>query len=220
MNAQDVLQPFQFRYACKKFDAEKKISENDFRTILEAGRLSPSSFGYEPWKFLIVQDSQLKEKLYPVAWGAQRSFNGASHFVILLARKKKDVRYGAAYLDHIMKDIKHLPDEVMVRMRELLKNWQLNDFNLGEDERALFDWASKQTYIAMANMMTAAAMMGIDSCPIEGFNRQAVEDILIQNNALDPAHFGVSVMVSFGYRDETQPPKTRQSLEDIVQWID
>ncbi|NOL48914.1 NAD(P)H-dependent oxidoreductase [Pelistega europaea] len=220
MNAQDVLQPFQFRYACKKFNAEKKISENDFRTILEAGRLSPSSFGYEPWKFLIVQDSQLKEKLYPVAWGAQRSFNGASHFVILLARKKKDIRYGAAYLDHIMKDIKHLPDEVMARMRELLKNWQLNDFNLGEDERALFDWASKQTYIAMANMMTAAAMMGIDSCPIEGFNRQAVEDILIQNNALDPEHFGVSVMVSFGYRDETQPAKTRQSLEDIVQWIE
>lgn len=220
MTAQDVLQPFQFRYACKKFDVSKKISDNDFRTILEAGRLSPSSFGYEPWKFLIVQDPQLKEKLYPVAWGAQRSFDGASHFVILLARKKKDVRYGAAYLDYIMKEIKHLPEDVMMRMRELLKNWQLNDFNLGEDERALFDWASKQTYIAMANMMTAAAMMGIDSCPIEGFNRQAVEEILIQHNVLDPEHFGVSVMVSFGFRAEAQPPKTRQSLDDIVQWIE
>ena len=71
----------------------------------------------------------------------------------------------------------------------------------------------------MANMMTAAAMMGIDSCPIEGFNREAVENILIEEGVLDPQHFGVSVMVGFGYRDEEQPAKTRQALQDIVQWV-
>lgn len=84
----EIIDAFQFRHACKQFDPTKTVSEEDFNTILEAGRLSPSSFGFEPWKFLVVQNKSLKEKLFPVSWGAQNSFSGASHFVILLARKK------------------------------------------------------------------------------------------------------------------------------------
>lgn len=219
MTHTDVLTPFQFRYACKKFNPNKIINEQDFQTILEVARLSPSSFGFEPWKFLVIERQSIKDKLAPVAWGAQRSLAGASHFVILLARKHNDVRYGSSYLEHIMNDIQKSPREVIERKSALFKEWQIKDFTVAESDRSLFDWASKQTYIALANMMTAAAMMGIDSCPIEGFNRQAVEEILIEEGVLDPQHFGVSVMAGFGYRDEEQPVKTRQALQDVVQWV-
>lgn len=219
MTHTDVLTPFQFRYACKKFNPNKIINEQDFQTILEVARLSPSSFGFEPWKFLVIERQSIKDKLAPVAWGAQRSLAGASHFVILLARKHNDVRYGSPYLEHIMNDIQKSPREVIERKSALFKEWQIKDFTVAESDRSLFDWASKQTYIALANMMTAAAMMRIDSCPIEGFNRQAVEEILIEEGVLDPQHFGVSVMAGFGYRDEEQPVKTRQALQDVVQWV-
>ncbi|MPN29495.1 putative NAD(P)H nitroreductase [bioreactor metagenome] len=88
------------------------------------------------------------------------------------------------------------------------------------DDRALFDWASKQTYIMLANMMTTAALLGVDSCPIEGFDQAAVDQLLADEGLMDPAHFGISVMVSFGYRaKEPAHEKTRQPLADIVKWV-
>lgn len=214
-----ILDAFKFRHACKQFDATKVVSEEDFNTILEAGRLSPSSFGFEPWKFLVVQDPKIKEKLYPVAWGAQNSFNGASHFVILLARKKIDTLYNSDYIMKIMTEVQKLPSNIAEERKGYFQNFQRNDFKLLESDRALYDWASKQTYIAMANMLTTAAFLGIDSCPIEGFNIEAVEKILEENNIIDTKHFGVSVMASFGYRKNEPYPKTRQSKEEVVQFV-
>lgn len=214
-----IIEAFHFRYACKKFDPAKIVTSEDFSTILEAGRLSPSSFGFEPWKFLVVQDPKLKEKLYPVSWGAQNSLNGASHFLIILARKKVDMLFDSDYTTRIMTDVQHLPPAVVEGKRNAFGSFQKNDFDLLESDRAIFDWSCKQTYIALGNMMTAAAFLGIDSCPIEGFNRKAVEDILVKEGILDLEHFGVSVMAGFGYRAEEPHPKTRQELDSVVQWI-
>lgn len=220
ISAQDILNAFNYRYATKKFDPNKKVSDADFNTILETGRLSPSSFGFEPWKFLIIEKQSIKDKLFPVSWGAQNSLNGASHFMIILARKKADTVADADYITHIMKDIKHMPEDVQNMMRGVYSNFQTNDFKLIDSDRAMFDWASKQTYIALANMMTTAAMLGVDSCPIEGFNIEKVEEILSEEGVLDKEHFGVSVMVGFGYRDEEpHREKTRQPMEDIVTWV-
>lgn len=220
ISSSDIINAFNFRYACKKFDANKQISAADFNTILETARLSPSSFGFEPWKFLVIERQDLKDKLFPISWGGQNSLKGASHFVIILARKKADAIATAPYITHIMKDIKHMPEDVMSMMRNAYSNFQEKDFNLLENDRAIFDWASKQTYIALANMMTAAAMLGIDSCPIEGFNQEAVETLLADEGLIDRDHFGVSVMAGFGYRDEEpHREKTRQPLEDIVEWV-
>jgi nitroreductase len=214
-----LLQTFRFRHACKQFDPDKIVSEEDFHTILEAARLSPTSFGFEPWNMIVLQDEEVKKKLYPIAWGAQNSLNGASHFVILLARKKNDMIYSSDYLTHMMKDVQKLSDDVSEGRRKAFQSFQENDFNLLESDRALFDWASKQTYIVLANMLTAAAFLGIDSCPIEGFNRAGVEELLTKEGLMDPNHFGVSVMASFGYRgEEPRHEKTRQSLSELVQW--
>lgn len=214
----EIINAFQFRYATKKFDPTKNISYEDFQFILEAGRLSPSSVGWEPWKFLVVQNKQLREKLKQVSWGAQGQLPTASHFLIILARR--GLRYDSDYVKHLNKKVKKLPDDVIATITPRYKEFQESDLNLFESDRTLFDWASKQTYIALGNMMTAAALIGIDSCPIEGFNYDKAHNILEEEGLLENGKFDISVMVAFGYRAaEPKRPKSRQSIEDIVQWI-
>ena len=100
------------------------------------------------------------------------------------------------------------------------RKFQEKDLNLLENERTMLDWAGKQTYIALANMMTTAALLGIDSCPIEGFQMDSVQAILEEENLLEDGHLAVSVMVAFGYRTgEPNRPKSRKAIEEIVQWI-
>lgn len=215
---QEILAAYEARHATKAFDPEQKISEDDFEFILETGRLSPSSVGSEPWKFLVVQNMDLRNKLREVTWGAQGQLPTASHFVIILARK--NVRYDSAYLREQMIEVKQMPEEVFNQVLGRYREFQENDLNLLESERALFDWASKQTYIALGNMMTAAAEIGIDSCPIEGFHMESVEKILNDEGLLENGEFGVSVMAAFGYRtDKELRPKARRTVEQVVQWI-
>ncbi|KSU79790.1 Nitroreductase [Fictibacillus enclensis] len=214
----EIIEAFQFRHATKAFDPTKKISEEDFQFILETGRLSPSSVGYEPWKFLVVQNQELREKIRAVSFGAQGQLPTASHFVILLARK--NARYDSAYVQQLLRDVKEIPEETLAQMNEAYRSFQENDLNLFESERALFDWASKQTYIALGNMMTSAAQIGIDSCPIEGFNLENVTKILENEGLLEDGAFGVSVMAAFGYRaQEPNRAKIRQSAESVTKWI-
>lgn len=217
---QQILDAFQFRYACKAFDPEMKISEEDFGTIIESARLSPSSFGFEPWKFLVIQNMDIREKLKAVAWGAQGQFPTASHVVVILSRKAVDTKAGSEYINGVMRDVQKLPEEIQEMKGNFFKNFQQKDFDL-TDERKLFDWAGKQAYIALANMMTSAALLQIDSCPMEGFDREKFEDILAQEGLLDKEHFGVSVMAAFGYRakDAVVFPKTRGAAENIIQWV-
>ncbi len=214
-----ILNAFRFRHACKKFDSAKIVSEKDFNTILEAARLSPTSFGFEPWKMIVVQDAELKKKLYPISWGARNSLDGASHLVILLARKKTDMVYSSDNITHMMHDVQKLPESVAEGKRQVYKEFQQSDFNLLESDRALFDWACKQTYIVLANMLTTAAYLGIDSCPIEGFNQKGVNQLLVDEGLFNPENFGVSVMAGFGYRGALpRHEKTRQLLKELVLW--
>ncbi|TLG77124.1 NAD(P)H-dependent oxidoreductase [Culicoidibacter larvae] len=214
-----IMQAHNYRYACKQFDPNKKISPEDFQYIIETARLSPSSFGLEPWKFLLINDETIKNDLRPFSWGALRSLDGASHFLIVLARK--DVKAFSPYVKHIMKDIKgyDIDGEAFNQQQTFFQNFQQNDFELLENKRTLFDWTSKQAYIPLANMMTTAAALGIDSCPIEGFNREAAESYLAEKNILDRETYGIAYMVSFGYRAEEQPIKVRQPLTDIFEEI-
>jgi len=213
-----VLDTWMFRHACKKFDASRSVPDEDFAVILEAGRLSPSSFGFEPWQFLVLENRMLWEKLHPVCWGAQNCFDGASRFVVLLARKKADMVHDSDYIRHIMEGVQKLPSDIQEQRKSKYENFLKNDFTLLKSDRAVFDWACKQCYIALANMLTAAALMGIDSCPVEGFVRQDAERVLAGEGLLDISHFGVAVMAGFGYRAAEPRPKTRQSAESVVQW--
>ncbi|WP_037285606.1 NAD(P)H-dependent oxidoreductase [Saccharibacillus sacchari] len=213
-----ILQAFNTRHATKAFDPSKKISDDDFEFILETARLSPSSLGYEPWKFLIVQNTELREKIRKVSFGAQGQLPTASHFVILLA--KSNARTDSDYVQRLMTDTKKVPSDTLLQLSQAYQSFQENDLRLFENDRAIFDWASKQTYIALGNMLTAAAQIGIDSCPIEGFNYDKVNEILDNEGLLEDRSYQVSVMAAFGYR--TQEPsrvKNRREYDSVIQWI-
>ena len=207
------------RYACRDYDPNRKISDQDFHLILEAGQLAPSSYGFEPWHFLVIESGSLKQDLAPIALGAQKALASASHFVIILSRTQASLRYDAPYIGYMMREIQGLPEDFCEFKQQRFETFQKEDFDLLSTERATFDWASKQSYLALAQMMQVAALRGIDSLAMEGFNRQAVTDLLTERGLLDPSEWGVSVMVAFGYGLGSVPQKTRQPLDQLVTWV-
>lgn len=217
LTRQQALEIFRRRVSTRHYDPARKISAEDFAAILDFGRLSPSSVGSEPWKFLVIQNQGLREKIKPVAWGMQSSITEASHLVILLA--KKHARYDTPFFSELM-DRRGFTPEQRAAALERYRNFQTHDIAIADDERALFDWASKQSYIALANMLTGAAMLGIDSCAVEGMDYAAVEHILAQAGLLDPAEYGVSVAATFGYRARDIQPKPRRDAAETVVWAE
>jgi len=216
MNDKDKLMNlFNRRYACKKFHTDRRVSDDDLLQILQAGRLAPSSFGLEPWKFLVIEKEDVLRSLYPYAWGAHNSLNGDTKIVVLLSKTTMDDQY----VKHIMQDVQGLNDEAITPRLARLEKFQKDDFDLLKDERNLVDWTGKQVYIALAHMMIMAASMDIDSCPIEGFVKDKVEEVLSLYQLIDLKEYRVAVMVSFGYRDEPIKLKKRRSISEVVEWI-
>ena len=199
-----------FRHACKVFDETKKISQNDIKYILEAGRKSPSSFGMEAWKFLVITNEALKAKLRPVCWD-QVQVTSCSHLVIVLA----GIESVKPEFGEVKKRFqrRNMPQETLDFYMSIYAS-HLAD-TLSSDEK-IEAWTAKQSYIALGNMMTAAAVLGIDSCPIEGFEKEKVEEIL----ELDTSKYRLSVVVPFGYRLNEQPSQIRLDFDEVVAFID
>lgn len=217
INKQQVLEAFHFRSACRKYDTSKKISKEDMDYILELGRLSPSSVGSEPWKFLVLQNPDIREKIAPFSWGIKHPMEEMSHLVVILA--KKNVRYDSDYLrDSLSK--RGLTAEQIEASIARYKSFQEEDMKLLESERTLFDWSTKQTYIALGNMMTGAALIGIDSCPIEGFHYETVNQILAEEGLFNLNEYGIACMVTFGYRAQDIKKKSRKAAEEVIEWIE
>ena len=203
------MEAMDFRHACKIFDETKKVSDEDINYILEAGRKSPSSFGMEPWKFLVITNEELKAKLRPACWD-QVQITSCSHLVIILAG-----------IDAVKPEFGEV--ERKFKRREMPQ--EKLDFYLGlyaghlkdtlSSNENIYSWTARQTYIALGNMMTAAAVKGIDSCPIEGFEKEKVEEIL----KLDLSKYQLSCIVPFGYRINEQSTQLREPLQNVVEFI-
>jgi len=221
-----IIEAFSSRHATKVFDAERKIPDSDFNTILETARLSPSSFGFEPWQLLVIQSKEKRELFRDFAWGANGAFNGtagqlgtASHFCIFLAHTDATMTHNSAYLQKLMKEVKQLPDDVIGFINNAYEKFQTQDFKI-EGTRQVSDWSARQAYIALGNMMTSAALMGIDSCPIEGFEIDKTSQTLEEHFAIDPKALKSAVMVAFGYRaGEPLFAKTRRDMDQVVTWF-
>jgi len=220
-----ILEAYNFRHATKVFDPDRKIGEGEFNTLLETARLSPSSFGLEPWQLLIVQNPEKRELFRDFAWGANGFFTGtagqlgtASHFCIFLVHQSATMKHGSEYLQTYLKDVKQLPDDRIEGLSAAYKKFLEHDFQI-EGDRQISDWAARQAYIALGNMMTAAALMGVDSCPIEGFEMDKTIAALEEHFGIDPKLYKPAVMVAFGYRaDGPMFPKSRRAMEDVVTW--
>lgn len=203
------LEAMKFRHACKQFDAEKVIPKESFQNILEFGRLSPSSFGMEQWKFVMVESDEKRTALKGACWG-QPQITECSHALIILA-KVADVQPGTDYVEAMFRR-RGLPDKAFKLYLDKYAEYHQTEV---EPYMSCFAWSSKQCYIALANMMTGAAAMGIDSCPIEGFSRKAVDQML----DLDTKQYQTAVIVTFGYRAGEQTACFRQDMNDLVQTI-
>ncbi len=212
-----IIESLNFRHACKEFDPTKKIKDEDFDLILESMRLSPSSMGLEPWKFLLVQNKELRDRLKDVVWGGQKQIPTASHLIIALTKKSYFMRYDSEYVSNFMTSIQHHSKEMKQFRLNFFKKFQEEDHKLLESERAIFDWASKQSYIPLANMMNTAAMLKIDTCAIEGFNKEKVDNILEKYFNVDITKYSISYILAFGYRVNPPKEKTRQKLGDILE---
>jgi nitroreductase len=205
---QPFMQAMQFRHACKRFDPQRKIPDADFQQILEFGRLSPSSFGMEHWRFVVVQTPAVREKLREACWN-QAQITDSSHVVAILA-KKVAVEPGTDYVNRLY-ERRSLPEEAK---QASLARYAAHHKAEIQPYMSTFAWSSKQCYIALANMMTGAASLGIDSCPIEGMSNAGVEQVL----GVDTQQYGIAVVVAFGYRAGEQTPRLRQPLDELVEY--
>ncbi|MFK5937672.1 MAG: NAD(P)H-dependent oxidoreductase [Sulfurimonas sp.] len=206
---EDFLKIMDFRHACKLFDETKKISDEDMHYILEVARKSPSSFGMEAWKFLVITNDELREKLKPFCWN-QPQITTCSHLVVVLAGIDTLKVESGVVQSQLMR--RNLPQDKLDAFIKLYAS-HLSD-TLSSDEK-IYQWSARQTYIASANMMNAAANIGIDSCPIEGFEKENVEKVL----ELDTTKYQVAMILPFGYRVNEQSKQLRSSFESVVEFI-
>ncbi len=199
----------QYRHSCKQFDENNKIPKENLDFILDAGRRSASSFGMEPWKFLVVQDQNLKQKIRPFCWD-QPQITTCSDLVIILAKIEELKPKG----DYVKKMFSRRPisQERIDAYIELYGN-HLKD-TMSSDEN-IYCWSARQCYIALSNMMNAAAAVGVDSCAIEGFEKENVEKVL----KLDTSKYQLAVMLPLGYRVKEQPTQVRRDFDDVVEFI-
>ncbi len=204
-----VLESLQFRHACKQFDTDRKIPRNQLEEILECGRLSPSSFGLEPWRFMLIQNSELRYMLRKASWD-QPQITDASDVIAITARSAV-VRPQSEYVKQMFAR-RTFKTEMLVAYHERYKNHHEQEVDPYMNDYA---WTSKQCYIALSNMMTAAAAVGIDSCPMEGFSKQQVEEVL----SLTDSDFEITVLLALGYRAGEQTPRIRQDKEQTVSYL-
>lgn len=167
LSKEQVLSAFKNRKSCRHYDAARKISAEDFQFILELGRLSPSSVGSEPWRFVVVQNPEIRQAIKLFSWGMADALDTASHLVVFLA--KKNARFDSPFMLESLKRRGVTEPDAVEKSLARYQAFQADDIKILDDSRALFDWCCRHTYIALANMMTGAAMAGIDSCPVEGF---------------------------------------------------
>ena len=197
-----------WRYATKKFDANKKVSAQDIEILKEAIRLSTSSYGLQPYKVLIIENPELREALKPAAWN-QSQITEASHLIIFA----NIINIGGGEIDSYVKtisEIRNIPFEDLTGYGAFMKS---KIATLPLEERN--NWTSKQTYLALANLLNAAADLKIDVTPMEGFDREAVDEIL----GLKEKGLSVSLIATVGYRHEDDTAqhlkKVRKSNEEL-----
>lgn len=195
------LEMMNYRHACKLFDNTKNVSDDDLDFILECGRLSPSSIGMEQWKFVVIQDGELKQKLQGACFNQPQV--GTSSAVVAILAKIKELEVGSLYIDKVL----------MRRGKEVGEQYKGFYANYAA-KKNIPAWADAQCHIAGANMMSGAAFIGIDSCPIAGFDAEAVSKVL----DFSRADYEISLVVPFGYRANPQPEKFRLPIAELVSY--
>ncbi|MHB8519959.1 MAG: NAD(P)H-dependent oxidoreductase [Limisphaerales bacterium] len=190
INADQLLSQLNWRYATKQFDPHRKISAQDWAALEEALRLTPSSGGLQPWKFMVVTDPAMRTKLLPASYG-QAQITDASHLVVFTAKKNFSEADVDAFINHTAAT-RGVSAESLAPFRGMLVGGIVQSL----DEPARDAWARNQVYLALGNLLTSAALLGIDACPMEGFDRARYDELL----GLKAQGLATAVIAAVGYR--------------------
>ena len=214
MTPEKVLEHLQWRYAVKKFDANKKIPDSVWQVLEQSLVLSPSSFGLQPWKFYVIRNPELRQQLLPHSWGQQKVVD-ASHLVVLAIKKDVDEAEVDLYVNR-MAEVQQVPVEKLEKFGEVVKGF-LQDPPFPFEVNS---WSTRQVYIALGFFMTCAAMLEIDTCPMEGFVPSEYDRIL----GLPAKGYHSVVVCAVGYRAEDDKaadrPKVRFPTEVVMEYVD
>lgn len=206
-----LLQQLNWRYATKKFDAARKIADAEWSALEQALVLTPSSYGLQPWKALVVTDPATREKLAAASWG-QRQITDASHLVVFVIRQNLSAGDVDRYLRRVA-EVRAAPLESLGGFRDLLLN------AINRPAADLDAWATRQAYIALGNFVTSAALLGIDTTPMEGFEPAKYDAIL----GLNRDGYATVVVAAAGYRAADDKyaalPKVRFKTGDVIQRV-
>jgi nitroreductase len=207
-----LLDQLQWRYAVKAFDPSRAIPAATWATLEQALVLSPSSYGLQPWKFFVVDDKAKRAELRPHAWG-QSQITDASHLVVF-ALKKGMGEADAARLATTTEEVRGLPAGALHGFKAMMVR-SLS----GKPANAIDAWMTNQVFIALGVFLSAAAMLGVDACPMEGFVPEKFDEVL----GLSAKGYSSVVLATAGYRaasdDYATRAKVRYPLAEIVEHI-
>lgn len=205
------MDALKWRYSVRSFDAEKKVSEEDLRAVLESGRLAPSSFGLEPWKFLVVENRDIREKLQEVGYG-QEKISKSSHLIVIASRTDARANLVGEHMNRIVRTT-GAGESDLAGLRGMIEG-KISSMSDGD----LKAWIAAQAYIPLGMMLEAAALLGIDTAPMEGFVPEKFDEIL----GLAAKNLTATVIFSLGFRGEdpaANQPKVRKSFDETVEFV-
>lgn len=208
-----LLDALQWRYATKAFDAAQKIPADLWAALEQTLVLTPTSYGLQPYQFLIVQNPALRAALLPQSWN-QRQVVDCSHYVVFTARTEMT----EADVDRFIRrsaEVRGVAPESLAAYRGMM----LGDVVNGPRGKVAHEWAARQCYIALGNLMTAAAILGVDGCPMEGIAPAEYDKIL----KLDGTGYKTVVALALGYRAASDKyaalAKIRYEAKELIKYI-
>lgn len=193
MNKQ-LIEALEWRYACKKFDADKRISDTDLNTILDSIQLTPSSYGLQPIKVLLIETKELREQIKPIAWN-QAQVVDASHLLVFCHYTALSESYVDQHVS-LMANTRNLPIE---KLQGFGTHVKASIASMNADH--VNQWTAKQTYIALGQVLLSCALLQIDATPMEGFDRKALDELL----DLSKDGLSASLLCPIGYRHAEDP---------------
>lgn len=205
-----IIEALQWRYAVQVFDQTKAVEEEKLRAILESARLAPSAIGIEPWKFIVIENPEVRAKIQIAGFG-QPKITDAPYLVVIAYRTDIGQTLVKERLERTAKIQKQ-------EISELGGLQQILEGHMSKSEAELEKWAKAQAYIPLGMMVETAALLGVDSGPMEGFNPDAVDEIL----GLKEKHLHATSMIAFGYRGEDAMalrPKVRRDFDEVVEFV-
>jgi nitroreductase len=210
---ENLLAQLHWRYATKAFDPAKKIAPRDWAALEEALILTPTSYGFQPYRFVVVTDPVMKEKLSANSWN-QKQPADCSHFVVFAAKESVSEVDVDHYIARIA-EVRGVPVESLGGLKKVF----VGDIVVGPRGQFQHEWATRQTYIALGNLMTCAAVLGVDACPMEGLVPTEYDKVL----KLNGSGYATVVACALGYRAAGDKyaslAKVRYETKDLIQQI-